>query len=289
MEIFDSARRKRATISCNGEVINLKGETLGFLTDDGKAGDSNEVYLGEVSSAGQVIDASDNILGKVDLGTAEAANASGGHLFTLVRGGDITDALDGYCGRFEDFTYHKLRVAVAYIFFFDGALVDPKRPTKIVNETATTTLSVDSIVVRAAEDGDIAVVAPFNSGNMQRSTTVDLELHEHLTNRTFLVAEAGNHQVGYLLWETSTLGYKHTWYLEQIVVKSDFRRKGIAVALVNHFLGIAKKNGGIKKILSMVQPDNVPSINLHTKLGFKISGTLEFQENDLRVFFTKAL
>jgi len=262
----------------------------GFINEDGNVGDRNEAFLGEVTSAGQVLDSKDSILGKVDLGTAEVSNVDGTHLFTIARGGDLTDGLDGYRGKFEDFTYHKLKVAVAYIFFIDGALVNPHLPSMIVSES-TTHLSLSGIVIRVGENADVGVVAPFNvsDGNKAHVQRAHDEIHEKMQNKAFIVAEVDHNVVGYLLWESSALGYKNTWYLEQIVVKSEFRRKGVALALINHFIGIAKGNSNVKKILSMIQPDNVPSINLHTKSGFKISGNLYFQENDLRVLFMKFL
>jgi len=287
MEVFDLNRRKRATISCNGEVINIKGETLGYINEDGNAGDSNEVFLGEVSSAGQVIDTKDNVIGKVDLGNAEVSNAEGGHFFTVSRSGDITDSLDGYRGTISEFTYHKLRVVVAYIYFFDTALVDPRRPSKVVTESQKVLTGKPNIRIRSGVARDVAILAEFNlsGGNSKNLEHVQAELILHISNNTFLVAEIESQQVGYLLWENSALGYKNTWYFEQVVVKEEFRKKGIATALLLHFLEIAKNAPGIGRILSMVQSDNTPSIKLHLKSGFKISGNLYMQEGDLRVLF----
>jgi len=283
MELTDNRRNLRATISDQGEVKTAQGITVGFINDDGNAGDTNEMFLGEVTTAGQVINSKDEILAKVNLGTAEVSNLQGSHVLTISRAGEITDSLDGYRGKFENFTYHKLRVIVSYIFFFDWALVDSTRSSLVVSESETLTLSSpaksndNSLKIRASEEKDIPVFAKENLSEYS-------ELFDHFSNNCFIVAAMGNKPVGYLLWENSTLGYKHTWYIKQIFVYPELRKKiGIATALICHLIGMVKNNSGTKKLLSMIDKDNIPSLNLHIKNGFKVCGNLYFGERDFRI------
>jgi len=284
MEICDNRRNLRSTISDDGTVKNLQGETVGFINDDGNAGDINEIYLGEVTSAGQVIDAKDTILGKVNLGNAEVSSAEGGHYFTVSRGGDLTDSLDGYVGRVENFSYHKLRVIVSYIFFFDEQLVDSTKPTRIVSANESASKSSNTLQIRYAEDKDINIITPFVDDKNERNfSEIQTDLREFLDKKCILVAAMGNKQVGFLLWEMSSLGNKNTWFIHQVFVLPEFRRKGIASSLISHLIGITKPHNSIKKLLSLVPQENAAGIQFHLKNDFKISGNIFFKEGDFRV------
>jgi len=289
MEIFDDRTELRATISKEGEVRNVEGTLVGFINDDGNAGDSNEMFLGEVSRAGQVIDNKDQILAKVDLGTAEVANADGGHYFTVSYGGEVRDALDGLKAKISNFNFHKLKVIVAYVFFFDCVLVDPRKTSKILIEKVMNTVTAEqtnTLRIREGEQSDVRVLAPLNiGGDLQFLDRVIGEIQEFVNKRNILVAVIGNQQVGYLLWEETCLGRKDTWYLDQVVVRVQNRKQGIASELIKHLLGIVKAHRTAKRVLSMVQPENSASINLHTKNGFQMSGSIYLRENDLRVLF----
>jgi L-amino acid N-acyltransferase YncA len=44
-----------------------------------------------------------------------------------------------------------------------------------------------------------------------------------------------------------------------------------------------------RRILSVVQPNNLPSLEMHAKFDFLTSGTLYLRENDLRLLLLKQL
>lgn len=64
--------------------------------------------------------------------------------------------------------------------------------------------------------------------------------------------------------------YKHPsgMYCMGIIVHPDFRRKGIAAFLSNKRIDILKKLG-LKEAFSIVATDNLTSIKMHEKFGFK--------------------
>eukprot|EP01124_Arcella_intermedia_P019284 TRINITY_DN265_c0_g1_i1.p1 TRINITY_DN265_c0_g1~~TRINITY_DN265_c0_g1_i1.p1 ORF type:complete len:136 (+),score=16.11 TRINITY_DN265_c0_g1_i1:19-426(+) len=132
MEIQGQDREARAFLGDDGRLTNPQGETLGFINEDGSAGDANESFLGEINDDGQVSDADNNLIGSVDLGSAEMRDENGSTWCTVQPGGDIVDGIDGFRGHVDNFTFHKLKVLTAYLFFFDQNLVDPGRPSKVV-------------------------------------------------------------------------------------------------------------------------------------------------------------
>jgi len=154
---------------------------VGFINDDGSAGDSNENFLGEVSSGGQAINSKDEILGKVNLGNAEISDANGGHFCTISSAGELTDSIDSHKGKFDNFTFHKIRMAVAYIFFFDGALIDPRRPSKITIEE---TEEEQSLSIRSPSS------APTPSDEKQEETlTLELPPPKNLGQKAEIPTE----------------------------------------------------------------------------------------------------
>jgi L-amino acid N-acyltransferase YncA len=65
---------------------------------------------------------------------------------------------------------------------------------------------------------------------------------------------------------------------------------GIASLLITYIIDFATTLPiPPKRILSMIQPDNVPSLSMHSKHGFLNSGTLYLRENDLRILLLKQL
>jgi hypothetical protein len=131
----DVDRNKRAFISDDGKLTDIHDNVIGFINDDGSAGDVNENFLGEINDDGQVSTADNTLIGSVDMGTAEMRNENGSHFATISNSGEIYDGIDGFRGKVTPFTFHKLRIITAYIFFFDQNIVDPTRPTKLKSIT----------------------------------------------------------------------------------------------------------------------------------------------------------
>ena len=63
-------------------------------------------------------------------------------------------------------------------------------------------------------------------------------------------------------------GITDTWYISAVGVHPDFRRRGIAQSLVKEAIVLVRQRNGKRLILDVIE-DNVPAVNLYTKLGFE--------------------
>lgn len=66
----------------------------------------------------------------------------------------------------------------------------------------------------------------------------------------------------------SSVNMKRIWILNDLFVKSEFRRQGKAEALIRYAADFAKETGAIGLILE-TQSDNKEAQNLYIKIGFK--------------------
>lgn len=90
-------------------------------------------------------------------------------------------------------------------------------------------------------------------------------------NNLYLAAWLDNQAVGYLILRTGQYQKnRHTTMLE-IFIRPEFRKIGIAQALLKEAFKYCRNNG-IKKIELEVWSNNKPAINLYKKLGFKSEG-----------------
>lgn len=72
-----------------------------------------------------------------------------------------------------------------------------------------------------------------------------------------------------LFFKVRNCDYEYT----EIYVDELYRRKGIATFLLCHAMKNLRQN---MKVGTMISPDNVPSLELHTKLGFRMSHKVRF-------------
>ena len=94
-------------------------------------------------------------------------------------------------------------------------------------------------------------------------------------NKARLVADVEGEAIGNLeiFFSRHSLSY-HTAGVSTVVVNPRYRRRGIAMKLVESALNVAKeKNIEIVKI--DVEAKNTPAVKLYTKAGFKQYGRLE--------------
>jgi ribosomal protein S18 acetylase RimI-like enzyme len=103
---------------------------------------------------------------------------------------------------------------------------------------------------------------------------LELEIEEHFSGkRTLFVGELNGQLVG-----TIQLVYKHTdpamadgdssAYLQALEVHPEFRRRGLAVLLLERLEAEAKKNRFVRLTL-MVEPDNQAALKLYARQGYK--------------------
>ncbi len=98
------------------------------------------------------------------------------------------------------------------------------------------------------------------------------EIEEKIKSRECYLAIKNNRIVGMFLYARNYSHYAN--YLEELLVQKKYRRKGIAMALLEKFVEISKKEQPKKQryVLSSTNKNNKASINMHLKFGFKKSG-----------------
>lgn len=96
---------------------------------------------------------------------------------------------------------------------------------------------------------------------------------KYFSNTSF-VCEHDGKVVAFLLGFLSQVD-EITAYIHLASTDPQFQRNGFASTLYRHFFYIAR-NQGSKKVCLIVNPDNIPSLEFHKRLGFQISnkGTL---------------
>lgn len=106
----------------------------------------------------------------------------------------------------------------------------------------------------------------------QEKRTVSRERFKfYLDTGSSFVAEEKGKAVGYVASQTISFmhGVDKLFWIEYIVVKSEFRRRGTATALMQRLIDHAKQNEAAR-IYSTINPDNEASIGLHEKVGFNV-------------------
>jgi len=90
------------------------------------------------------------------------------------------------------------------------------------------------------------------------------------TGSSFLVEENGE-VIGYVASQTVPFmhGFDRLLWIEYIVVRSDYRRKGVGTTLLCSLIDYAKRNR-IDRVYTTINPDNEASIKLHMKAGFNV-------------------
>ena len=141
--------------------------------------------------------------------------------------------------------------------------------------------------IRAATQADIpALLGIYNHEVINGTATLDLEprtLHEwqewysaHQTPEHFiLTAVCGDRIAGYasLSEYRKKQAYCSTVELS-VYVGEEFRRQGVASALIDQVLKIARQSGRIHSVVSVITAGNEASERLHRKFGFNFCGTL---------------
>ncbi len=85
------------------------------------------------------------------------------------------------------------------------------------------------------------------------------------------VAEEKGEVIGYEISQTiSDLhGINNVLMAEYIVVNAKYRRQGVATALLQKLINVAKRHN-IKQVYTTINPDNDASIKLAQKVGFNV-------------------
>lgn len=94
-------------------------------------------------------------------------------------------------------------------------------------------------------------------------------------NHLLIVAETGGKVTGYasLSAYRDKEAYKSTVELS-VYIHGDYRRRGVATALMEQILIYARENDSIHTVVSVITRGNEASIRLHEKYGFTFCGTI---------------
>jgi len=142
--------------------------------------------------------------------------------------------------------------------------------------------------IRQAKLSDLeATLEIYNYEVLNTTSNMDLEpktieqwkkwFHEHNKgNHPLYVVDIDGTVAGYVsLSQFRTKdAYKSTVELS-IYVSKDFRRQGLASAMMAFVLTEARKNPAIHTIVSVITGGNEASARLHKKFGFSYSGTIK--------------
>lgn len=104
-------------------------------------------------------------------------------------------------------------------------------------------------------------------------------LPAYVRNQRVYCAEADDRIVALLYWEENFVGDPAFWFIHQITVGTDWRRKGVATGLMRAFLHHAASRGS-KKVFADVRQNNERSLGLMMKLGATESGWLKGLADD---------
>ena len=93
----------------------------------------------------------------------------------------------------------------------------------------------------------------------------------YLKTGSSFIAEENGEVIGYVASQTASYmhGVDKLLWIEYVVVKSQYRRKGVGTALMNRLLNHADRNS-VGRIYTTINPDNKASIELHQKMGFNV-------------------
>ncbi len=137
--------------------------------------------------------------------------------------------------------------------------------------------------IRLATLDDLSRLAVINSlGNEEGRVLAEKELPRFITSQDLIVYEENGKIEGLLYWERRFFG-NNGWFLTQVTVAEESRRKGIGEKLWKWFLDYAQENS-VRKVFCDIKESNLPSLNLAKKLGGKDAGSLDLGDGDVRRF-----
>lgn len=138
--------------------------------------------------------------------------------------------------------------------------------------------------VREATEADQqAILEIYNDAVLRTTATFDLEprtwedqqrwFREHRPPHAVLVAAVADRVAGWgsLSSFRPRPGYRHTAE-DSIYVHQDFRRRGIGAALLERLIEAAYR-GRFHTVMALIDGDNVVSVRLHERFGFRHAGT----------------
>lgn len=129
LTILDRKNDYRAYIAEDGECINNRGETIGFLNlEDGEAGSTDMKFLGYIKEGTMdderfIYDNLDEIMAKVNTGRSMIM-AGGTTIAELDGAGAVSGHMGTYLGQFEGFGYRNMETVALYLILIDTGMLN---------------------------------------------------------------------------------------------------------------------------------------------------------------------
>jgi [ribosomal protein S18]-alanine N-acetyltransferase len=133
--------------------------------------------------------------------------------------------------------------------------------------TDSLTAPADPITVRDLGLGDLSQVMPIERRSFSAPWSLamfGLEISKPST--IALAAASGGRLIGYLVCSR----YDSVWHLMNVAVDLDWRRRGVATALVRALFAEADRPGA--RYTLEVRPSNAGAVRMYERLGFRSSG-----------------
>ena len=142
------------------------------------------------------------------------------------------------------------------------------------------------IIRKAREEDILPLLDIYNYEVLNTTSTFDLNpkteaqwrdwyFAHNVGNHPLIVAEIDGQVAGYASLSSyrEKEAYKSTVELS-VYVGVTFRRRGIATALMQEIIDMARRDSTIHTIVSVITSENAESEKLHSKMGFSFCGTI---------------
>lgn len=124
---------------------------------------------------------------------------------------------------------------------------------------------LNNISFHYPEDHDIPrlieILGDIDALEQERSKKM---ISERITQKQIACVDIDNKIIGFIGWSKRHDNNDKAWFIEQITIDNNFRKKGIGSILLNYFLTICK-NENIDSVFATVQKDNIASTAMFQK------------------------
>jgi ribosomal protein S18 acetylase RimI-like enzyme len=141
-----------------------------------------------------------------------------------------------------------------------------------------------NINIRKATLEDLSQLTIINGQGTEEGIRIAEErLPAFITSNNLIVAETDSIIIGLLYWKRDFFG-DNNWFLTQVTVAPDYRRKGVGEKLWKNFLTLAEQNGA-RSAFCDISDDNTASKELALKVGGMVVGSIDLGNGDTRTFY----
>eukprot|EP01094_Clydonella_sp_ATCC50884_P016504 TRINITY_DN273_c0_g1_i1.p2 TRINITY_DN273_c0_g1~~TRINITY_DN273_c0_g1_i1.p2 ORF type:complete len:215 (+),score=59.23 TRINITY_DN273_c0_g1_i1:62-646(+) len=117
----------RGYIAGDGSCYNNVGDVIGYIEGD-DAGSVTEDFLGTINADNQVSNALDDVVARLDPGRVTIHTVPDDDLWAEIDNSGCVKAGEdvSYCGQFEGFTFHDMKIITLYLVLIDPNMLNPE-------------------------------------------------------------------------------------------------------------------------------------------------------------------